>query len=449
MREERLVIFENALVIDGAGTAPFQGSLGIQNGVIAFVQPQLLSSQREEEGAVKIDLTGYTVTPGLIDCHVHLVSPWNKTAHEPYWKLTTSPSMKALTAASNANLTLRSGFTTVRNCGGTSWNLPEDVCVRDAVKAGMIIASKVWAAAGGITMTGGHGDRAFPPYVPAHSEVGFGVQPADGADACRRAVRDRIKYGADFIKIYTTGGVSTPGDGPHSEDFTLDELLAITDEAHTHGKRVATHAQGLAGIRKAVAAGVDTVEHGSFLDERTADEMAAAGTVMVTTLRVFEEILRRGRDYPNPDALRKAEMVCEAQRSALMLAKKSGVTLAMGTDASQSIRNGDNALEMLELVNAGFSAGEVLSMSTSNAAVALGLENSIGTLRQAMGADLLILDGNPLERIDVLSDPSKIRCVLQDGVPKILRDDDGAEYQSPQLPWGLLHSLLLKRKDEL
>lgn len=447
MHEERPIIFDNALVIDGAGTPPFKGSVGIKNGIIAFVEPQLFPEKWKEDRPIRIDLSGYALVPGLIDCHVHLVSPWNKTAHEPYWKLTASPSMKALTAASNANLTLRSGFTTVRNCGGTSWNLPEDVCVRDAVNAGMIIASKVWAAAGGITMTGGHGDRAFPAYVPAHPEVGFGVQPADGVDACRRAVRDRIKYGADFIKIYTTGGVSTPGDGPHSEDFTLEELLAITEEAHTHGKRVATHAQGLAGIKKAVAAGVDTVEHGSFLDERTADEMAAAGTVMVTTLRVFEEILRRGSAYPNPDALRKAKMICEAQRSALALAKRSGVTLAMGTDASQSIRNGDNALEMLELVNAGFSAGDVLSMSTRNAAVALGLQNSIGTLAPTMRADMLVLDGNPLEHFDVLKDLSKIRCILQDGIPKILRDDSGAEYQSSQLPWESVCSMLSKRRD--
>jgi imidazolonepropionase-like amidohydrolase len=278
-----------------------------------------------------------------------------------------------------------------------------------------------------------------------HPEIGCGVQPADGADACRRAVRERIKYGADFIKIYTTGGVSTPGDGPHSQDFTMDELRAIMDEAHTHEKRVGTHAQGLNGIKKAVLAGVDTVEHGSFLDPETADEMARRGTFLVTTLRVFAEILERGASYPNPDALRKAKMVCDAQRNALLLAKSRGVTLAFGTDASQSIRNGDNAVELTELASCGFSPMDVLLMATRNAAQALGLQEKIGTISEGRFADLILLEKNPVEDIGVLRERANIRCVMYEGGAKILRDEKGSEYQSHRFTADAMRSMLQSR----
>lgn len=437
------MLFENAFLFDGTGNKPFTGSFCIRDTMLVAVEPGTsLRGKPECAGAERVDLEGYSVLPGLIDCHVHLTSPWDTSAHEPYWKLVTPPSMKALTTAANANLCLRSGFTTVRNCGGTSWNLPEDVFARDAIRAGMLVGPRILACAGGITMTGGHGDRAYPPFMIAHPELGCGVVPADGPDACLRAVRERIKYGADFIKIYTTGGVSTPGDGPHSEDFTPEELRAIMTEAHLHGKRVATHAQGLAGIRKAVEAEVDTVEHGSFLDEETAALMAEKGTALVTTLRVFTAILERGSGYPNPEALHKARMVAEGQQRALWLAHAAGVTVAFGTDASQSIRNGNNAVELASLVTLGFSPEEVLLMATRNAAAALGLGDRLGTLQPGKRADFLIVRGNPLGNIDLLREPGNIRTVFLDGGAKVLRDAAGEEYQSQGFASGTVAELL-------
>jgi imidazolonepropionase-like amidohydrolase len=430
IESSRRVVYENALIIDGNGGAPFDGAIGVEGGRISYVGPRPCPDDGEWGESERIDIGGRVVIPGLIDCHVHLVSPWSAGVHEPYWKLVSPPSAKVLTALANANRSLSAGFTTLRNCGGTSWGMPEDVCVRDAAASGMIIGPRVLAAAGGISMTGGHGDRAYPPYMIPHPEIGCGIFAADGPDSCRKAVRERIKHGADFIKIYTTGGVSTPGDGPHSEDFTIDELRAVTDEAHSHGKRVATHAQGLGGIRKAVLAGVDTVEHGSFLDQETADEMARRGTVLVTTLRIFEEILKRGKNYPNPEAIRKAQMVRDAQEKALLLARRSGVVLAMGTDASQSIRNGDNALEMESLADIGFSAMEVLLMSTRDAAAALGLLSELGTLAPGKNADFAVLGKNPLDDVSIMSDRRNVRCVVQAGSIKILRDSLGEEYQS-------------------
>lgn len=436
------IVIENALIFDGTGDEPFPGNIGIEGKMISFIEKGAAQSRSGWEDTERIDVSGYTVIPGLIDCHVHLVSPWNTKAHEPYWKLVSSPSSKVLTAAANANRTLGAGFTTIRNCGGTSWNLPEDVHVRDAISSDMLVGPRVWSSAGGITMTGGHGDRAYPPYMMLHPEIGCGVTPADGVDACRRAVRERIKYGADFIKIYTTGGVSTPGDGPHSQDFTIDELRAIMDEAHTHEKRVATHAQGLNGIRKAVLAGVDTVEHGSFLDTKTADEMARRGTFLITTLQVFTEILERGSSYPNPEAIQKAKMVCDAQHNALQLAQKSGVTLAFGTDASQSIRNGDNAIELAALAACGFSPMEVLLMATRNAARALGLQEKIGTISTGRFADLVFLQKNPLKDITMLKERANVRCVIFEGNAKILRDAAGNEYQSHGFSADTIHNLL-------
>lgn len=438
---KRLVI-ENALIFDGTGSEAFSGNIGIEGKMISFVEKGVSNDKSVWMDSERIDVSGYTVMPGMIDCHVHLVSPWNTHAHEPYWKLVSSPSTKVLTAAANANRTLGAGFTTIRNCGGTSWYLPEDVHVRDAIASDMLVGPRVWSSAGGITMTGGHGDRAYPTYMIRHPEVGCGVNPADGAAACRRSVRERIKFGADFIKIYTTGGVSTPGDGPHSQDFTVKELRAIIDEAHTHEKKVATHAQGLNGIRKAVLAGVDTVEHGSFLDQKTADEMARRGTFLITTLRVFREILERGSSYPNPESLHKAKMICDAQLNALRLAQKSGVSLAFGTDASQSIRNGDNAIELIELATCGFSPMEILLMATRNAAQALGLQEKIGTIATGRFADLIFLQKNPLEDITILKERTNIRGVVFEGNAKLLRDAAGNEYQSLNFSADVIRNLL-------
>jgi imidazolonepropionase-like amidohydrolase len=251
-----------------------------------------------------------------------------------------------------------------------------------------------------------------------------------------------VKLGADFIKIYSTGGVSTPGDGSDSLDFSLEETRAIVKEARRHGKRVATHAQGLEGIRIAVNAGVSTVEHGSWLDRETAVEMAGKGISLVTTIGIFRAILDKGEAYPNPESLAKAKSIIEAQSRMLELAREVGINLAMGTDASMSLRNGDNAREFLALSAEGLKGEDILRMATSNAALALGLENQIGSLEPGKRADFLLVEGSPLEEISCLTRKACIRAVARDGRFLCMRSSTGEEMISGAFSSDLVNEVL-------
>ncbi|MCU0561256.1 MAG: amidohydrolase family protein [Desulfobacterales bacterium] len=426
------LLLENVLLIDGTGRPPYKAAIRIDGSRFASVSAAAKSPAPEKFDV--LDLAGLFALPGLIDCHVHLVSPVEPLAHEPYWKLNTPPTLKAFCAARNALETLKAGFTTVRNCGGVSYGLPEDIFLRKAIAAGYLIGPRILACGGGISMTGGHGDRQFPVFMPAHPHLGYGDETCDDPGSCRREVRRKVKMGADFIKAYTSGGVSTPGDGPQSAEFTAEEIRAIVEEAHAHEKRVAVHAYGLQGIRNAVDAGVDTVEHGCYLNEATARRMAQQGTSLVTTLGILKAILRRGQSYPNPEALKKAETVVAAQSSAFGIARSAGVNMAMGTDASVSIRNGDNAVELIELTGEGLSPLEALMMATRNAAIALGLENEIGTVEPGKSADLLLLDENPLEDISVIAGKRAIRAVIRNGQLLCARNENGEELLGSPLP---------------
>lgn len=427
-----------ARIIDGKGTAPYVGSVGVQDGRIVFVERGDLLPP----GFEPVRASGFTLMPGLIDCHVHLAAPPDPGTHEPYWKTVTPPAGKTLALLFAAQNTLKAGFTTVRNCGAVSWGTPEDLFVRDAIQGGYFPGPGILACGGALSVTGGHGDRAFPAFLPHDPAAGFGENPCDGVESCVREVRRRVKLGADFIKIYSTGGVSTPGDGSDSLDFSRDETRAIVKEALKHGKRVATHAQGLEGIRIAVEAGVSTVEHGSWLDRETAVEMARKGISLVTTIGIFRAILDKGESYPNPSAMAKARKIIEAQSRMLKLARETGINLAMGTDASMSLRNGDNAREFLALSAEGLTSEEILRMATLNGARALGLEDRIGSLEPGKNADFLLVCGNPLEDISCLTRKPCIRAVTREGRFLCMRSSTGEEMLSGAFSSDLVNEVL-------
>ena len=420
-------VITNVIVIDGTGKKKaFPGSVGIKDGAFSFVQKGFDIPANVQV----VDGKGFFLIPGLFDCHVHLAAPPDPDSHEPYWKLSTPPPGKVLATLKSAQASLEAGFTTIRNCGAVSWGVPEDILVRDAIRSGFFPGPRILACGGAITMTGGHGDRAFPAYIPKDPERGFGDVTCDGVDACIREVRKKVRLGADFIKIFSTGGVSTPGDGPDSVDFSIGETRAIVEEATRHNRLVATHAQGLEGIRNAVTAGVSTIEHGSWLDKETASRMAEKNISLVTTIGIFNAIIARGADYPNQESITKAGNIISAQASAVRIAREAGINIAMGTDASMSIRNGDNAREMEALSELGISNREILAMATKNAALALGLDQVAGTVEPGRSADCLLLSGDPLDDIGIIAGKKDIRAVVSRGRIQCLRPENGEVVSS-------------------
>jgi imidazolonepropionase-like amidohydrolase len=241
---------------------------------------------------------------------------------------------------------------------------------------------------------------------------------ADGVDDCRKAVREQLREGADFIKICTTGGIMSQQGNPKIAQFCPDELRVLVEESHNHGKRVASHAQGLKGIINAIRAGVDSIEHGTFLDEVTAEEMAEKGVFLVPTLSLIHKIATEGSTYGiSPWALRKGVELNEVAAKSFDVARKGGVRIASGTDFSGAppMRHGENALELSLMVQAGMTAPEAISGATQVAAEVLGLGDLTGTLEKGKWADLLVIEGDPLENISLLSERSRVRMVVKEG----------------------------------
>jgi imidazolonepropionase-like amidohydrolase len=330
-----------------------------------------------------------TILPGWMDLHVHLVwdgslDPRAKNEKEP-------PALTALRAWRHAYETLRSGVTTVRDTGGP-FGVPQ--ALSRAQQMGIVAAPRIVAAGQAIMMTGGHGWY-------------FGRE-ADGVDGVRHAVRKAIKEGAQVIKVMATGGVYTEGERPHQSQLTLEEIRVAVEEAHKRGLRVAAHAEGLDGIRNAVLAGVDTVEHGCFLDEDTAALMAQRGTYLVPTVSTFTVMARAG--YESGLAafvVEKSREVADATRHAVAVAKRAGVRIAAGTDAGGPAHpHSPLALELELLTECGLTPAEAIRAATRTAAEALALEGVTGALEEGAFADMVAVRG------DVLQDIRAVRSVV-------------------------------------
>lgn len=380
-------------IVDGISENVIEdGAVIVENASIVSV----VSGEDIPSGAKVIDLGDATLMPGLIDAHVHLV--WSASAEPHEVVARESQALTVLRCARNAVLHLHAGVTTVRDVGASD-GLSVDIA--RAVEEGIISGPRVIAAGRAIAMTGGHG--------------WFLGREADGAEAARRAVREEMKAGATCIKLMASGGIYGHAEEPGSPQLTVEEMRAGVEEAHKAGRKVAAHAYSVAAISNALDAGVDSIEHGSFVDRATAERMRDEGVYLIPTMSVYEAMSEKGPELGAPDYIqRKTTEVLEASREAFCLAREAGVKIAAGTDCgAPGHPHGTLPEELSLMVAAGATPIDALRYGTSSAAELLGLSNEIGTLEPGKHADILAINGNPLQDIQALH---KVRLVLRNGV---------------------------------
>jgi imidazolonepropionase-like amidohydrolase len=349
-----------------------------------------------------VDLSRYTVLPGLIDAHTHLTgSPYLMG----YKGLAVSVPREALLGARNARVTLEAGFTTVRNVGASGF---ADIALRDAINAGDVPGPRILASGPPLGITGGHCDENL--LAPEFHFFSEGV--ANGVPAVMAKVREDIKYGADLIKFCATGGVLSKGDNAELEQYSPEEMQAIVHEAHRLGRKVAAHAHGAQGIKDAILAGVDSIEHGSFIDEEGIQLMKQHGTYLVPTLYLGDWLLENYQKLGlTDDMVAKAKLVLPAARQNVARAFREGVKVAFGTDAAV-YPHGLNAHEFAVMVKLGLTPLAAIQAATVNAADLLGWSDQIGTLEPGKYADLIAVEGDPLKNVTTLEN---VKAVLKGG----------------------------------
>jgi imidazolonepropionase-like amidohydrolase len=357
-------------------------------------------------GAKVVDLTGYTLLPGFIDMHTHLTSIDNDGGDLAVLKETAAHG--AIYATINAKKTLEAGFTTVREAGSTDY---VDAVVRDAINRGLIPGPRLHAAGPALGSTGGHAD--VNGWSPMLKVPGTGAI-VDGVDEARKQVRLNVKYGADQIKVVATGGILSVGDAVGAKQFSDEELKAVVDEATRLGRKVMAHAHAGEGLNAAVRAGVASIEHGSLVDDEGIALMKQHGTYLVPTLIILEEIVTDGARKGVPaNSVAKAKAIAGDRRIRLRKAYQSGVKFALGTDATSDIhgRNGEEFKYMVDILGA--SPMDAITIGTMNAATLLGAEKELGSVATGKLADIVAVQGNPLEDVTRLA---KVAFVMKGGV---------------------------------
>lgn len=367
-----------------------------------------------------LDLAGRTVLPGLIDAHVHVMSDTERSpgfgppsalkGEEPR-----PTELRWFILARAAGEFLRAGFTTIRDVGSYD---DEAIVLREAIRLELLAGPRILSC-GRIISASAPGARIF----------GTMYQEADGPWEMRRAVREQIRRGADYIKVMATGARSVEREDPEPAQMTREELNAIVDEAHRMGLRVAAHAEGIDGVRMAIEAGVDTLEHGLSLHRapELLDLMAERGIVLVPTLTTFHDLAERFATEFSPVLVVQAGRQRDEAYRTLVAARDAGVTLAMGFDSGPP---GSNALELLRMAQGGLSPSEAIVAATAGSARALGLADR-GTLEVGKVADLLVVDGDPLADPGILCEPGRIWLVAQGGVPVAGRSQVAAPDRAP------------------
>jgi len=344
----------------------------------------------------RVDTGGGTLLPGLIDCHVHLIYVGSADPQGTMEKA--SPAQLAVTALMNAQASLKGGVTALRDCGGKDYI---EFAARDACNSGRFQGPTVRAAGRILCMTGGHGNR-----------IG---RVADGVDEVVKAVREQVHAGSDLIKIMATGGVMTPGVDPQDAHYSAAEMAAGIAEGHRFRRPCASHAQGKDGILNAVRGGIDSIEHGIFMDEACCAEMLAAGTHLVPTISAIRNILAYKDKGIPAFIVEKSERVAEQHKRAIQLYYRAGGPIAMGTDAGTPFNyHGANAMELAYMVEVGISPVDAILISTRNAAALNRLDDQ-GRLAEGCRADLLLVEGDPLTDISRVAETKHHRLVVKNG----------------------------------
>jgi imidazolonepropionase-like amidohydrolase len=351
------------------------------------------------EGFEVVDLGDATLLPGLIDCHTHITTTYR-------FLLYGGPMHDAVTAHVHARETLDAGFTTVRDLWSKDFI---DVALRDAINRGEVVGPRMQVATLAIGSTGGHNEDVLglSPTISIGGQSGI----ADGVDGVRRLTRYEIKYGADVIKIMATEGGSEGDNLVNETQFTLEEMKAIVEEAHRYGKKVAAHAHGADGIKTATRAGVDSIEHGTFLDDEGVRLMKERGTWLVPTGAV-EELPSEKNLAEHPERRERAELFARASREGFRKAVAAGLKIAMGSDSSV-LPHGKNALEISWLARNGLAPLEAIRAATLYASQLLGWEDRVGSVAPGKFADLVAVRGNPLENVTLLE---RVLFVMKGGV---------------------------------
>ena len=414
-----LVLASSPLLAQNAATAPAQRTLVRAGHLLDVKAGQLLNDQTivvtgstiqsiaptasvpAQPSDTVLDLSSLTVLPGLIDVHTHLTM---NTDFDPFREVTSTSAKEAINGVANARTTLMAGFTTVRNVGAYNF---VDVDLRDAINAGQVPGPHMQVSGPLIGITGGHCDENLLPFQ--YHTVGDGV--ADGIPAVQHMVRQNIKYGADLIKMCATGGVLSKGDDPNAAQFTLEEMQALVADAHRLGRKVAAHAHGEQGILWATEAGVDSIEHGSYITDEGIAAMKQHGTYLVPTLYLEDWMIQNG----HLPAFYQQKMldVSAVAKANIRRAVQAGVKIAMGTDAAV-YPHGLNAHELDVYVNQiGMTPLAALQSATLNAADLMGWTAKTGTLEPGKWADIIAVDKNPLDDIRTLQD---VKFVMKAGV---------------------------------
>lgn len=397
---KRVAIKAGRLIDPKTGAITNNAFILIEGDKITAVGPNVVVPAETEI----IDLKDKTVLPGLIDCHTHITSQPGNYYEDIFRK---SPIDAAVTAHIYTRRTLEAGFTTVRDVGAGEFI---DVALRNAINRGDIVGPRMQVATLSVGATGGHGDtNGFSPYLKFGGFSGL----ADGVDEIRKLIRFEIKYGADLIKIMATAGVLSEEESVGAPQFSQEEMNAAVEEARMWGKRVAAHAHGAEGIKRAVRAGVHSIEHGSFIDDEGIKLMKERGTYLVADVYNDDYILAEFSKLGYPEKIiEKERMVGRTQRENFQKAVKAGVKIAYGTDAGV-YPHGWNGKQFAHMVKWGLAPMQAIQAATVNAADLLGWNDKVGVIAPGAFADIIAVDGDPLKDV---TEFERVKFVMKGGV---------------------------------